>query len=213
MKILVTGFEPFGGESENASGVVVDRLCGTALLDGVEVVTAILPVTWSGAGPALLRAVEAHRPDAVVAVGEAGGRAVVTPEHWARNLGHGGTADNDGVVRAPTPLAPGPDRLESRISPTALTRAIRDAGVPAETSEDAGAFLCNAVFWSALDETALPAAFTHVPAVRSRGVAGIGAETDPDGAPAHSALGVDDLVRALAAVVHAVTLESGTQAS
>ena len=104
MKILVTGFEPFGGETENASGVAVDILREFAPSDGVCIATASLPVTWSGAGPALLRAVEEHRPDAVVAVGEAGGRTAVTPERWARNLGHGRIPDNDGGVRDAAPL-------------------------------------------------------------------------------------------------------------
>ncbi|MDO4918768.1 pyroglutamyl-peptidase I [Kocuria sp.] len=211
MKILVTGFEPFGGERENASGVAVHRLGGTGVVDGAQVVTAILPVTWSGAGPALLQAVAAHRPDAVVAAGEAGGRAAVTPERWAKNVGHGRIPDNDGVVRSRGPLTRGPDRLESRIDPAALTRAVRDAGVPAEISSDAGAFLCNAVFWTALHGTDLTAAFIHVPAVRSRGLAGIGAETDPDGAPAQSALSFGDLVRGLAAVVRTVAGEARPQ--
>lgn len=213
MKILVTGFEPFGGETENASGVSVDMLREFAPSDGVRIATAILPVTWSGAGPALLRAVEEHRPDAVVAVGEAGGRTAVTPERWARNVGHGRIPDNAGGVRGAAPLAEGPERLESRIDPSALAHAVRDAGIPAEISDDAGAFLCNAIFWTALHRTDLPAAFIHVPAVRSRGSAGIGAETDPDHTPADSALSFDDLAHALAAAVHAVALESGSQSA
>ena len=203
MKILVTGFEPFGGETGNASGTAVQRLGEIPGPDGVNLATAILPVTWSGAGPALLRAVETHQPDAIIAVGEAGGRAVVTPERWARNLGHGRIPDNDGVVRDAAPLAPGPARLESRLDPAALTRAIQDAGVPAEVSEDAGAFLCNAVFWTALHRTDLPATFIHVPAVRSQGTASIGAETDPENARAESALNFNDITHALAAAVGA----------
>ncbi|ASE10991.1 pyroglutamyl-peptidase I [Kocuria rhizophila] len=203
MTILVTGFEPFGGETENASGAAVQRLAKMNAPDGVQLATAILPVTWSGAAPALLRAVEEHRPDAIVAVGEAGGRAVVTPERWARNLGHGRIPDNNGVVRDAAPLARGPERLESRLDPFALTHAIRNAGVPAEVSDDAGAFLCNAIFWTALHGTDLPAAFLHVPAARSRGTAHIGAETDPEHAHADSALGLDDITQALAAAVHA----------
>ncbi|WP_270263482.1 pyroglutamyl-peptidase I [Kocuria marina] len=213
MKILVTGFEPFGGETENASGVAVDILRELAPSDGVRIATAILPVTWSGAGAALLRAVEEHRPDAVVAVGEAGGRAAVTPERWAKNLGHGRIPDNDGAIRDAAPLAEGPERFESRIDPIALVRAIKDAGVPAEVSDDAGAFLCNAVFWTTLHRTDLPAAFIHVPAVRARGSAGIGAETDPGHAPVNSALSSDDLADALAAAVHAVALESRSRPS
>lgn len=213
MKILVTGFEPFGGETENASGVAVDMLRDLTPPDGARIVTAILPVTWSGAGAALLRAVEEHRPDAVVAVGEAGGRAAVTPERWARNMGHGRIPDNDGAIRDAAPLAEGPERLESRVDPAALARAIKGAGVPAEVSDDAGAFLCNAVFWTALHRTDLPAAFIHVPAVRSRGSARIGCETDPGQAPADSALSSDDLADALAAAVHAVALESRSRPS
>ena len=204
MKILVTGFEPFGGETENASGVAVEKFRELAPPDGARIVTAVLPVTWSGAGPALLRAVKEHGPDAVVAVGEAGGRTVVTPERWARNMGHGRIPDNDGAVRDAAPLAEGPERLESRLDPSALARAVQDAGIPAEVSDDAGAFLCNAVFWTALHRTDLPAAFIHVPAVRSRGSAGIGAETDPDHTPADSALSFDDLAAALMAAVNTV---------
>lgn len=203
MKILVTGFEPFGGETENASGAAVQRLTEIPAPDGVQLATAILPVTWSGAGPALLRAVEIRQPDAVIAVGEAGGRAVVTPERWAKNLGHGRIPDNDDVVRDAAPLAPGPEHLESRLDPAALTRAIQDAGIPAEVSDDAGAFLCNAVFWTALHHTDLPATFIHVPAVRSQWAANIGAETDPDHAHAKSALSFDDITHALAAAVGA----------
>lgn len=204
MKILVTDFEPFGGEAENASGTAVQRLGDVPAPNGVHLATAILPVPWSDAGPALLRAVETHQPDAIVAVGEAGGRAVVTPERWARNLGHGRIPDKNGVVRDAAPLAPGPARLESRLDPAALTRAIQDAGVPAEVSEDAGAFLCNAVFWTALHRTDLPATFIHVPAVRSQGTASIGAETDPEHAHADSSLGFDEITHALAAAVGAV---------
>lgn len=208
MKILVTGFEPFGGETENASGVTVDMLRDLTPPDGARIVTAILPVTWSGAGAALLRAVEEHRPDAVVAVGEAGGRTAVTPERWAKNLGHGRIPDNDGAIRDAAPLTEGPERRESRVDPATLARAIQDSGVPAEVSDDAGAFLCNAVFWTALHRTDLPAAFIHVPAVRSRGSARIGAETDPDHAPADSALSFDDLAVALMAAVNTVAQET-----
>lgn len=204
MKILVTGFEPFGGEAENASGVAVVKLAKATPPDGAHIVTAPLPVTWSGAGPALLAAVEEHHPDAIVAVGEAGGRQSVTPERWAQNLGHGRIPDNDGVVRLAAPLAKGPERLESRIEPEGLVAAIRTAGVPAEVSDDAGAFLCNAVFWTALHRTDLPATFIHVPAVRTRGTATIGAETDPEHALTDSTLSFDDIAVALMAVVNAI---------
>lgn len=204
MKILVTGFEPFGQDTENASGAVVERLRGFEWDPGLEVVTSILPVTWSGSAPAFLRAIETHHPDAVLAVGEAGGRALVTPERRARNIGHGRIPDNDGAPRPAAPLDEGPEFLESRIDPASLVAAIRSVSVPAEVSDDAGAFLCNAVYRALLHETNLPGTFIHVPAVRSQGSATVGRETDPDAASSSTILTIDQLTDAVAASVKAV---------
>lgn len=209
MKILVTGFEPFGGDPENASEQVVARLRARSWDAEVELATAILPVTWAGAGPALLEAIAAHRPDAVLALGEAGGRSAVTPEQCARNLGHGRIPDNSGAERPAAPLDEGPEWLDSRIDPAALVEAIRAAGVPAETSRDAGAFLCNAVFRTLLRDTELPGAFTHLPAVRSRGAATVGRETDPGAVAAAPELSFDELADAVAACIRAVVSASG----
>lgn len=204
MTILVTGFEPFGGDPENASAEVVARLRASAQSTGVRIATAILPVTWDGAAPALLEAIAAHRPDAVVALGEAGGRAEVTPERRARNLGHGRIPDNAGVERPAAPLDEGSEWLDSRIDPEALAEAIRGVGVPAGTSRDAGAFLCNAVFRTLLRDTDLPAAFIHLPAVRTRGAATVGGETDPGAAAAMPELTFDQLAEAVAACIRVV---------
>lgn len=207
MKILVTGFEPFGQDTENASGMVVERLRKLDWGPGFGVVTAILPVTWAGSVPTLLEAIETHQPHAVVALGEAGGRAVVTPERRARNLGHGRIPDNDDAARPPSPLDDGPEWLESRIDPESLVKAIRSVNVPAAISDDAGAFLCNAVYRALLSETDLPGAFIHVPAVRTRGTATVGQETDPGAAASSSELSIDQLTEAIAASVSAVAAD------
>ena len=207
MKILVTGFEPFGQDTENASGMVVERLRKLAWGPGFDVVTAILPVTWAGSVPALLEAVETHQPHAVVALGEAGGRTAVTPERRARDLGHGRIPDNDDAARPPSPLDDGPEWLESRIDPESLVKAIRSVNVPAAISDDAGAFLCNAVYRALLSETDLPGAFIHVPAVRTRGTATVGQETDPGAAASSSELSIDQLTEAIAASVSAVAAD------
>ncbi len=205
MKILVTGFEPFGQDAENASGMVVERLRDHSWGENLYVVTATLPVTWAGSVPALLEAIETHRPHAVVALGEAGGRAVVTPERRARNLGHGRISDNDDAARPPSPLDDGPDWLESRIDPESLIKVIRSVNVPAEISNDAGAFLCNAVYRALLNETDLPGTFVHVPAVRTQGTATVGRETDPTAAASLTELSVDQLVDAIAACVRQIS--------
>lgn len=205
MKILVTGFEPFGQDAENASGMVVERLRTLDWGPGLNVVAAILPVSWAGSVPALLEAIEIHRPHAVVAVGEAGGRTVVTPERRARNLGHGRIPDNDVAARPPSSLDDGPEWLESRIDPESLIKVIRSVNVPAEISKDAGAFLCNAGYRALLSETGLPGTFIHVPAVRTQGAATVGRETDPGVAASLSELSIEQLVDAVAACVRQIS--------
>ncbi|WP_145952785.1 pyroglutamyl-peptidase I [Tessaracoccus aquimaris] len=201
MLVLVTGFEPFGGDTSNASGDAVALLRERGV-PGVDLITATLPVGFAS-GPAALRTLIArHRPDAVVAVGEAGGRAAVTPEMWAVNAQVARIADNDGL-RPTGPIDDGPERLAARLDVPALVAAIRATGVPAEASEDAGAFVCNAVFRAALTGFDGPAGFVHVPAVREGATAMVGAETD-DAAPVAADLTVDDLATALAAVLRAI---------
>ena len=204
MRVLVTGFEPFGGDAVNASGEAV-----TALAEGwndptIHLVTAILPVTFAGAPAALAAAIGEHRPDAVVCVGEAGGRAAVTPERYAVNERAARIPDNDGATPA-GPIDSGPERLESRIDVERVATAIAAAGLPAHVSEDAGRFVCNAVFRAALTGFAGPAGFVHVPTVRETGTATVGAETDEAATAAVSALTTADLVTALDAAVRALT--------
>ncbi|GAA1424222.1 SRPBCC domain-containing protein [Agrococcus citreus] len=212
MRILVTGFEPFGGDRENASLEAVRRLEAAWAADpqpGVELVTGTLPVAFAAAGPALLALVAEHRPDAVLAVGEAGGRSAITPERWGVNEDDARIADNAGDQPRGTPIDPdGPARRASAFDAEALAGAMLAVGLPAHPSTDAGRFLCNHVAYlvAGLD---VPGGFVHVPAVRSSGTAGVGAETDAGAAPRASAprpsaLSFDDLGLGLAAAVRAI---------
>lgn len=203
MRVLVSGFEPFGGDVANASGDAVRALAEGWADPSLELHTVVLPVTFEGAPRALADAIRHTRPDAVLCVGEAGGRSVVTPERWAVNERDARIPDNDG--RQPSgPIDDGPRALASRVDVDALVAAMRAAGVPAEPSEDAGRFVCNAIFRAALTAFDGPAGFIHVPAVRSEGVALVGAETDSQ--PVGAALTVADLVSALTAAVEAVRM-------
>lgn len=200
MRVLVTGFEPFGGDAVNASREAVARIDLASLLAlGVEAIPVTLPVSFIGGPDALAEAVAEHRPDAVICVGEAGGRTDVTPELNAVNDQEARIADNDGQQPS-GPLDDGVEVLTARIDPETLAAAIRAAGLPASVSEDAGRFVCNAVFRAALVRFDGPADFIHVPGVRETGTAGTGAETD-DAAPVTSGLSYDDLGRALTAAL------------
>lgn len=207
MRILVTGFEPFGGDAENASLEAVRRLeqaWSTDPQPGVELVTGTLPVAFAAAGEVLASLVAEHRPDAVLTVGEAGGRAAITPERWGVNEDDARIPDNAGDQPRGTPIDPdGPPRRASGFDADALAGAILAVGLPAHPSADAGRFLCNHVAYLAagLD---VPGGFVHVPAVRSSGTAGVGRETDAAAAPTASALTFDDLALGLAAAVRAI---------
>lgn len=164
--VLVTGFEPFGGETENASGRAVAELVRRKS-DDVAVAITILPVSFRGVREALNRAIATHHPDALICVGEAGGRSEVTPEKWASNRADARIPDNTGDQPSNVLLDGGPLRLAARIDPDELVAAIRAAGIRAHVSEDAGRFVCNTTFRAALTLFDGPACFIHVPALRS----------------------------------------------
>ncbi|HET7690188.1 MAG TPA: pyroglutamyl-peptidase I [Nocardioidaceae bacterium] len=165
MTLLVTGFEPFGGDQENASQQAVLSLDGVA--------RGILPVAFGASFERLRELVQLHRPTAVVCVGEAGLRTHVCVERRARNLIEARIPDNAGAQPHDEPIEPSlGEWLETPLDTATL------AGADAVVSDDAGLFVCNYVYFKALAELEVPAVFVHVPAVRSTGEAGVGAETD-----------------------------------
>jgi pyroglutamyl-peptidase len=134
-RVLVTGFEPFGGSPVNTSQQIVEAVGGV-----------VLPVSYKRAGRALSEAVRTADPDVVVCFGQAD-RDVVSVELFAHNLDGSESADNDGVVSS-TMIAPhGPAAYRSTLPVDAIVAALRAEGIPVEASRDAGGFLCNRVFY------------------------------------------------------------------
>lgn len=209
MRVLVTGFEPFGGETTNASGAVVARLAESWDDEAIDLKTAVLPVEFEGGPEALVAAVTRLAPDVVLCLGEAGGRAVVTPERWAASLVDARIPDNAGAQPRAERLDDGPDRLPSGLDVDALVEAVAAVGVSAEVSEDAGSFVCNAVFRAAVSQLDVPAGFVHVPALRPVGDARVGGETDARGPLPAPEMSEDDLDRAVAALVRTAAAQVG----
>ena len=201
MRVLVTGFEPFGGDVENASALVVHELARTWNHPLIDLATGILPVEFDGAGAALSAVVRDVAPDVVICLGEAGGRALVTPERWAGPLAHGRIPDNAGRRPSHERLDGGAEAMASRLDVDAMVAAIRGVGVPSEPSSDAGLYVCNATFRALLRDHTMPAAFIHLPAVRRTGAAIVGAETDEASSAQAPTISVDHLMRAVTAVV------------
>ncbi|SDD05684.1 pyroglutamyl-peptidase I [Auraticoccus monumenti] len=213
--VLVTGFEPFGGDPENASQAAVEALAAR-WTGPARLVTAVLPVSFASSTLALRGLLAEHRPDLVVAVGEAGRRRAVSIETRARNLDDARIADNEGDQPRAVVVDDGPEWLPTRLDVASCVEAVRRTGVLVAASHDAGTFVCNHVFRVLLTATEAPAGLVHVPALRSTGRAGVGAETDASAvaAPASDGSGAseasaegsaavdhDELAAALLAVV------------
>jgi pyroglutamyl-peptidase len=172
VRVLVTGFEPFGGSPVNPSMLVAGSLAERRW-SGAAVRAALLPVVGgTGRGSARRRlddAIAAHRPDVLLMLGEAHVRGAVSVERVAVNVRDYRIADNAGVtVRAAPIVAGAADRLPAALPVDDVLAAARATGVPAECSADAGTFLCNEVMFHALERrvrVGVPAfaGFIHLP--------------------------------------------------
>lgn len=165
--VLVTGFGPFAQHTENPSAQAVAELAARwSRPDGAELVTAVLPVSFSRATTELGDLIALHRPAVVVGVGLAAGSRQIALERVAVNLLDARIPDVDGAQPVDLPLLP--DQPTARLTTLpvkAALRALQEAGLPAELSLSAGTYVCNAVMYTGLtcaDDDAL-AGFVHVP--------------------------------------------------
>ena len=165
-KVLLTGFEPFGGASFNPSGAVVQAIAKRGI-DGIEIVTAILPVEFKRSAEMLVGLISSHRPDVVISLGQAEGRDFIGPEQVAINLADGRIADNAGVRIVNQSINPSAaDGYSSTLPIRAIVDAISSLGIAAKISYSAGTFICNEIFFatqSFLQESEVISGFIHLP--------------------------------------------------
>jgi pyroglutamyl-peptidase len=192
--ILVTGFEPFGGETVNASWEAAQQLEGWR--NGEYVATArLLPCAYDASVKTLISAIETLRPNALLMTGQAARRGVVSVERFARNLDDAKAPDNDGVLRRGLRISrAAPDWLEAAAPIRMIARAINEAGIQARMSRNAGAFVCNHLYFGALHylsekKSTIPAVFVHLPVTPEQTPQGAG-ETRLTSAEASDALRV-----------------------
>lgn len=158
--ILVTGFQPFGGESMNPAWEAVKRLPDTI---GDATVTKVeIPVVFGKGPEAVEAAIKEVRPDIVLCVGQAGGRAKITPEFVGINYADARIPDNDGNQPVAEKIEPeGPAAYFATLPVKAMVQAMNEAGIPAEVSYTAGTYVCNDVMYALLHMLA-----TRYPGVR-----------------------------------------------
>lgn len=167
MRVLMTGFEPFGGESINPSLMAVESV--ELNESDFDVVKATLPVEFGEALTSLEHWIELYHPDVVICVGQAGGRSQMTVERVGINVDDARIADNAGKSPIDKPIrADGPDAYFSNLPIKAMVEEMKKAGIPASVSNTAGTFVCNHVLYGLMDLIAqkypqIKGGFIHVP--------------------------------------------------
>jgi len=164
-KLLITGFDPFGGEKVNPSWEAVKLLPDT--IGEFEITKMQIPTVFGKAADAVLAASAKLSPDVIICVGQAGGRTAVTPEVIAINLREARIADNEGNQPVNVPvITDAPAAYFSTLPVRDMVSAINAAGIPAALSYSAGTFVCNDVMYALLhryDKTNTQVGFIHVP--------------------------------------------------
>ena len=163
-KLLISGFDPFGGEAINPSYEAVKLL--PKVIGEYELTKIELPTVFGRAAEIMIEKIEEIRPDAVICVGQAGGRAGVTPEFVAINVADAASPDNAGVLRSGETLVDGtPDAYFATIPVRKMVEALKAAEIPSALSYTAGAYVCNCVMYHALHnaKAGQTAGFVHVP--------------------------------------------------
>lgn len=172
VKILISGFEPFGGDAVNPTGALMEALANE-VIEGAELKTVLLPVHFDECADLLIAEMEAYRPDVVIACGLAKGRTSITPERMAVNVKDippGSYADNQGQRPVDEPIVDGsPDGLFSTLPIRAMVNDMSAAGIPATVSNTAGTYICNNTMYRLLDhirvgQLPIRAGFVHFPA-------------------------------------------------
>ena len=160
-KILLTGFTPFDGEERNPSWEAVKAV--KSRIEDVEVLKLELPTVFGKSFSLVKEVIEKEKPDFVLLIGQAGGRAEITPERVAINLDNEGNKPEDQCI-----FSDGENAYFSTLPIKAMVSEIKKEGVPARISNTAGTFVCNHLFYSVLylvkkQELGISAGFMHVP--------------------------------------------------
>ncbi len=168
--ILVTAFEPFGGEKLNPSEMVLEKLPDA--VGGYAIRKLLLPVEFVRALSLAAAEYDRLAPAAVIMLGQAGRRRAITPETTGRNVMYGGIPDNAGWKPDHLPVVEnGPDKLYSTLMTDRIVRAVNALGIPCEVSDNAGEYVCNALLYGMLEHNrgTVPTGFIHVPFIREQG--------------------------------------------
>ena len=200
MKILVTGFEPFGGESINPAAEILKQLPET--INGAEIITMLVPVVRYRSIEMIKEEIQRSDPDVILSLGQAGGRAKLTVERVGINVDDQRIPDNDGKQVIDEPIyEDGPDAYFVSIPVKKVVSAMNNAGVPAAVSNTAGTFICNHVlygvrYWLEKEYPQKKSGFIHVPFLPSQST---------DKGTDIPSMSLEDMVRGITAALYALS--------
>ena len=164
-KLLITGFEPFGGEKINPSWEAVKLL--PEKIGDFEIIKAEIPVVFEKAAETVIAKADELEPNAIICVGQAGGRSGITPEMVAINLRFASIPDNEGNQPKDIPcVQDGENAYFATLPVRKMAEAVSEASVPCSVSYSAGTYVCNDLIYHVLHHykgTDIKACFIHVP--------------------------------------------------
>lgn len=199
MKLLLTAFDPFGGSAVNPALEAVKLVADNVA--GVEIAKLEVPTVFGKSVATVAEAIAREKPDAVLCIGQAGGRYDLTPERVAINLDDARIPDNEGNQPIDTPIfADGEPAYFATLPIKAMVAKIREAGLPASVSNTAGTFVCNHLMYGVLYTLAkhypgVRGGFMHVPFIPSQTV------NRPSPAPS---MAQTDIARGIEAAIAAI---------
>lgn len=167
MKILITGFEPFGSNNENSSWVVANKVA-TQNTFGIDIALELMPVSFRSVAKTLRTAVTRHNPDLLIMLGQAGSSDKVRLERIAINMMDARNADNDGFIPDEEPInTETPVALFTNTDIKQLYNAIVEQSIPVKISNSCGLYVCNRIYYEALmlcnEINKMKAIFVHLP--------------------------------------------------
>ena len=170
-KLLISGFEPFGGESINPSWEAVSML--PIEINGYQLTKLCLPVVFGEAAKKLIDVADEIGPDVILCIGQAGGREAITPELVAINLRYAKISDNEGNKPMDEEIIDGGDKAYfSTIPVRRIADALASSGIRGSVSYSAGAYVCNDLLYTLLSKyngSETRVGFIHVPYSTSQG--------------------------------------------
>lgn len=167
MKILITAFDPFGGDEINPALEAVKLM--KSEISGAKIVKLEVPTVFNKSIDKVVEAIEKENPDVVLNIGQAGGRFDITPERVAINIDDARIKDNEGNQPIDMPIyEDGESAYFATIPVKAIVKEIKDGGLPSSLSNTAGTFVCNHLMYGTLYHIAknkkdIRAGFIHVP--------------------------------------------------